>query len=61
VPKSIIKASSVSTREKSYPSVDGVRNVIRRLDAGNEKIRRSRAEELVHDSVVRRLEKDGRF
>ena len=37
------------------------RNVIRLLCAGNEKIRRLKAEDLVDDSVVRRLEKDGRF
>jgi len=46
---------------KIYPSVDGVRNVIRLLGAGNEKVRRLKAEELVDDSVVRRLEKEGRF
>jgi len=46
---------------KMYPSVDGVRNVIRLLGAGNEKIRRLKAEELVDDSVVKRLEKEGRF
>ncbi|HWH79938.1 MAG TPA: ABC transporter substrate-binding protein, partial [Candidatus Binatus sp.] len=47
--------------KKIYPSVDGVRNVIRLLGAGNEKIRRLKAEELVDDSVVRRLEREGRF
>jgi NitT/TauT family transport system substrate-binding protein len=47
--------------QKIYPSVDGVRNVIRLLGAGNEKIRRLKAEDLVDDSLVRRLEKDGRF
>ena len=46
---------------KIYPSVDGVRNVIRLLGAGNDKIRRLTAEDLVDDSVVRRLEKDGKF
>jgi ABC-type nitrate/sulfonate/bicarbonate transport system substrate-binding protein len=46
---------------KISPSVDGVRNVIRLLGAGNEKIRRLKAEELVDDSVVRKLEKEGRF
>ncbi len=46
---------------KIYPNADGVRNVIRLLGAGNEKIRRLKAEELVDDSVVKRLEKDGRF
>jgi len=43
------------------PSVDGVRNVIRLLGGGNEKIRRLKAEELVDESVVKRLEKEGRF
>ncbi len=46
---------------KIYPSVDGVRNVIRLLGITNEKIRRLKAEELVDDSVVRKLEKEGRF
>jgi len=46
---------------KISPSVDGVRNVIRLLSAGNEKIRRLKAEDLVDDSVVRKLEKEGRF
>ena len=46
---------------KIFPSVDGVRNVIRLLGAGNEKIRRLRAEELVDDSVVKKLEREGRF
>lgn len=44
-----------------YPSVDGIRNVIRLLGANNEKIRRLKAEELVDDSGVRKLEKEGRF
>ena len=47
--------------KKIYPSVDGIRNVIRLLGASNEKIRRLKAEELVDDSVVRKLEKEGRF
>src|SRR5258705_2967489 len=46
---------------KIYPSVDGVRNVIRLLGAGNDKIRRLKAEELVDDSVVKKLERQGRF
>ena len=46
---------------KIFPSVDGVRNVIRLLGAGNEKIRRLRAEELVDDSVAKKLEREGRF
>ena len=46
---------------KIYPSVDGVRNVIRLLGTNNEKIRRLKAEDLVLDSVVKKLEKEGRF
>jgi ABC-type nitrate/sulfonate/bicarbonate transport system substrate-binding protein len=47
--------------KKIYPSVDGIRNVIRLLSASNEKIRRLKAEELVDDSVVKKLEREGRF
>jgi NitT/TauT family transport system substrate-binding protein len=46
---------------KIYSSVDGIRNVIRLLGANNEKVRRLKAEELVDDSVVKKLEKEGRF
>jgi ABC-type nitrate/sulfonate/bicarbonate transport system substrate-binding protein len=44
-----------------YPRVDGVRNVIRLLGATNEKIRRLKAEDLVDDRFVRKLEQEGRF
>jgi ABC-type nitrate/sulfonate/bicarbonate transport system substrate-binding protein len=47
--------------KKIYSTVDGVRNVIRLLGANNEKVRRLKAEELVDDSVVKRLEREGRF
>jgi len=47
--------------KKIYPSVDGIRNVIRLLGKNNEKIRRLKAEDLVNDSSVKRLEKEGRF
>lgn len=54
--------SMVNLYEKRiYPTVDGVRNVIRLLGANNEKIRRLKAEDLVDDSAVRRMEKEGRF
>ena len=46
---------------KIYPTADGVRNVIRLLGASNEKIRRLKAEDLIDDSAVRRMEKEGRF
>ncbi len=44
-----------------YPTVEGVRNVIRLLGTTNEKFRRLKAEELVDDRFVRKLEKEGRF
>lgn len=47
--------------KKIYPSVDGIRNVIRLLGPGNEKIRKLKAEDLVDDNVLRKLEKEGRF
>jgi NitT/TauT family transport system substrate-binding protein len=47
--------------KKIYPSVDGIRNVIRLLGTTNEKIRRLKAEDLVDDVVLRKLEKEGRF
>ena len=46
---------------KIYPTADGIRNVIRLLGATNEKIRRLKAEELIEDSAVRRMEKEGRL
>jgi NitT/TauT family transport system substrate-binding protein len=44
-----------------YPTVEGVRNVIRLLGLTNEKIRRLKAEDLVDDRFVRKLEKEGLF
>jgi ABC-type nitrate/sulfonate/bicarbonate transport system substrate-binding protein len=46
---------------KIYPSVDGVRNVIRLLGTTNEKIRRLKAEDLIVDGIVKKLDKEGRF
>lgn len=47
--------------KKIYPSVDGIRNAIRLLGANNEKIRRLKAEDLVDDGIVKKMEKEGRF
>lgn len=47
--------------KKIHPSADGIRNVIRLLGATNEKIRRLKAEDLIEDSAVRKLEREGRF
>ena len=44
-----------------YPTVEGVRNVIRLLGMTNEKIRKLKAEDLVDDRFVRKLEKEGKF
>jgi NitT/TauT family transport system substrate-binding protein len=46
---------------KIYPRVDGVRNVIRMLGLTNEKIRKLKAEDLVDDRFVKKLDKEGRF
>ena len=45
---------------KIYPSVEGIRNVLRLVGGTNEKMRRLRAEDVVDDSIVRKLEKEGR-
>jgi ABC-type nitrate/sulfonate/bicarbonate transport system substrate-binding protein len=44
-----------------FPRVNGVRNVIRLLGLTNEKIAKLKAEDLVDDRFVRKLEKEGRF
>jgi NitT/TauT family transport system substrate-binding protein len=44
-----------------YPRADGVHNVIRLLGLTNEKIRKLKAEDLIDDRFVRKLEKEGRF
>jgi ABC-type nitrate/sulfonate/bicarbonate transport system substrate-binding protein len=46
---------------KIYPRADGIANVIRLLGQSNEKIRKLKAEDLVDDRFVRKLEKEGRF
>lgn len=47
--------------KKIYPRADGVRNVIRLLGITNEKIRKLKAEDLVDDRFVRKLDKEGKF
>ena len=44
-----------------YPDVEGLRNVIRLLGRTSEQVRRLKAEEIVDDRVVRKLEKEGLF
>ena len=46
---------------KIYPPAEAVRNTIRLLGASNEKIRGLRAEDLIDDRTVRKLEQKGLF
>jgi NitT/TauT family transport system substrate-binding protein len=45
--------------KRIYPNTEGIRNAIRLLGSGNEKIRQLKAEDLVDDRIVRKLEKEG--
>ena len=47
--------------QKIYPTADGIRNTIRLLGTTNEKIRGLRAEDLIDNRIVRRLEQKGLF
>jgi ABC-type nitrate/sulfonate/bicarbonate transport system substrate-binding protein len=44
-----------------FPNVEGINNAIRLLGIGNEKIRQLKAANLVDDSLVKKLEKEGIF
>ena len=44
-----------------YPNTEGLRNVIQLLGKTNESIRRLKAEDLVDDRILRKLEKEGLF
>ena len=45
--------------KRIYPTIDGIRNSIRVLSTTNEKFRGLKAEDLVDDRIVRKLEKEG--
>lgn len=47
--------------KRIYPTVDGIRNSIRVLAMTNEKYRGLKAEDLIDDRIVRKLEKEGAF
>jgi len=47
--------------KRIYPTMDGIRNAIRVLGTTNEKFRGMKAEDLVDDRIVRKLEKEGAF
>jgi hypothetical protein len=44
-----------------YPNIQGIRNTIRLLGVTNEKIRALKAEDVIDDRIVRRLEQKGLF
>jgi NitT/TauT family transport system substrate-binding protein len=44
-----------------YPNAEGLRNVITLLGKTNEKIRRLKAEDIIDERIVRKLEKEGLF
>ncbi|MGZ8485463.1 MAG: ABC transporter substrate-binding protein [Candidatus Binatia bacterium] len=46
---------------RAFPNPEGINNAIRLLGLGNEKIRQLKAANIVDDSIVRKLEKDGLF
>ena len=48
-------------QRRIFPNVDGIRSTIRFLGATNEKIRALKAEDLVDERFVRKLEQEGRF
>jgi len=44
-----------------YPNLEGIRNAVRVLTLTNEKFGRLKAEELVDERIVRKLEREGLF
>ena len=44
-----------------YPNLEGIRNAVRVLTLTNEKVGRLKAEELVDERIVRKLEREGLF
>ena len=47
--------------QRIYPNAEGIRNAIRLLGSSNEKIRQLKAEDMVDDRIVSKLEKEGAF
>ena len=53
---------AVATHERRvFPNVDGVNNAIRLLGMSNDKIRQLKGANLIDDSIVRKLDKEGLF
>jgi len=44
-----------------YPTLEGIRNSLRLLTLTNEKFGRLKAEDVIDDRIVRKLEKEGLF
>jgi len=44
-----------------FPTLDGIRNAIRLLATTNEKFGRLKAEDVIDERIVRKLEKEGLF
>ena len=53
--------SCAKCTRRIYPNVDGIRNSIRVLSLTNERFGRLKAEELIDDRSVRKLEKESLF
>ena len=47
--------------KRIFPTAEGIRNAIRVLSMTNEKFRGLKAEDLIDDRIVRKLEKEGAF
>jgi hypothetical protein len=47
--------------KRVYPNAGGIRNAIRLLGTSNEKIRQLKAEDVIDERIVRKLEKEGIF
>ena len=47
--------------KRIYPNADGIRNAIRLLGTGNEKIQQLKVEDIIDDRIVRKLEREGAF
>jgi NitT/TauT family transport system substrate-binding protein len=47
--------------KRIFPTAEGIRNTIRLFESSNEKIRQLKAEDVIDDRIVRKLEKEGLF
>jgi NitT/TauT family transport system substrate-binding protein len=47
--------------KRIFPTAEGIRNTIRLFESSNEKIRQLKADDVIDDRIVRKLEKEGLF